>query len=42
MPWRFGLGQRGALVDHLLEDLLLDAELLQELLGMTLAPYAER
>ena len=27
-----GLGERGALVDHLLQDLLVDAELLQQLL----------
>ena len=28
-----GFGQRGALVDHLLQDLLVDAELLQQLLA---------
>ena len=33
-----GLGERGALVDHLLEDLLLDAELLQQLLVRCCAP----
>ena len=27
----FGFGERGALVDHLLQDLLLDAELLEQL-----------
>ena len=28
-----GFGERGALVDHLLQDLLLDAELLEQLLA---------
>mgnify|MGYP003694469565 CR=1 FL=1 len=31
MPSAVGFGQRGALVDHLLQDLLFDAELLQQL-----------
>ena len=36
-----GLGERRALVDHLLQNLLLDAELLEQC-SLMLPPYAER
>jgi len=36
-PDPFGFGERGALVDHLLQNLLLDAELLQQLIAHVVA-----